>query len=151
MLRDIIITVLYKGKGARDDCDNYRGISLMAHRGKILERLILNRLQPALKSIIPCNQFGFTEGCGTTDAILISKVVGIDAEKDHTGLVRCYIDLTKAYDKVKREILWKLMRLYGIPEELVKIVKSFHEGAIARLRLDGNLSDLDIPLQIERT
>ena len=66
VLRDVIITVLYKGKGARDDCDNYRGISLMAHRGKILERLILNRLQPALKSIIPCNQFGFTEGCGTT-------------------------------------------------------------------------------------
>ena len=64
VLRDVIITVLYKGKGARDDCDNYRGSSLMAHRGKILERLILNRLQPALKSIIPCNQFGFTEGCG---------------------------------------------------------------------------------------
>ena len=83
----------------------------MAHRGKILERLILNRLQPALKSIIPCNQFGFTEGCGTTDAILISRVVGIDAEKEHIGLVRCYIDLSKAYDKVKREILWKLMRL----------------------------------------
>jgi hypothetical protein len=148
VLRDVIITVLYKGKGAMDDCDNYGGISLMAHKGKILERLILNRLQPALKSIIPCNQFGFTEGCGTTDAILISRVVGIDAEKEHTGLlVRCYIDLTKAYDKVKREILWKLMRLYGIPEELVKIVISFHEGAIARLRLDGNLSELDTPLQ----
>ena len=47
VLRDVIITVLYKGKGARDDCDNYRGISLMmmAHRGKVLERLlILNRL-----------------------------------------------------------------------------------------------------------
>ena len=61
--------------------------------------------------------------------------------------MRCYIDLTKAYDKVNREILWKMLRLYGIPEELVKIIISFHEGAIARLRLDGNLSELDIPLQ----
>ena len=147
VLRDVIITVLYKGKGGRDDCNNYRGISLMAHRGKILERLILNRLQPALKSVIPCNQFGFTEGCGTTDAILISRVVGIDAEKEHTGLVRCYIDLTKAYDKVNRQSLWKLLRLYGIPEELVRIIISFHEGAIARLRLDGELSLLDIQLQ----
>ncbi len=108
--------------------------------GKILER-------PALKSIIPCNQFGFTEGCGTTDAILISRVVGIDAEKEHTGLVRCYIDLTEAYDKVNRAILWKLMRLSGIPEEIVNIVISFHEGAIARIRLDGNLSEVDIPLE----
>ena len=62
--------------------------------------------------------------------------------------MRCYIDLTKAYDKVNRQILWKMLRLYGIPEELVKIIISFHEGAIARLRLDGVLSVLvDIQLQ----
>ena len=28
ILRDVIITVLYKGKGLRDKCDSYRGISL---------------------------------------------------------------------------------------------------------------------------
>jgi len=61
--------------------------------------------------------------------------------------VRCYIDLTKAYDKVNRQILWKMLRLYGIPEELVKIIISFHEGATARLWLDGELSVLDIQLQ----
>jgi hypothetical protein len=49
ILRDVIITVLYKGKGPRDICDSYRGISLMAHKGKLLERLILNRLKPALR------------------------------------------------------------------------------------------------------
>ncbi len=70
-----------------------------------------------------------------------------DRTKTQSILVRCYIDLTKAYDKVNREILWKMLRLYGIPEELVKIIISFYEGAIARLRLDGNLSELDIPLQ----
>ena len=42
ILRDVIITVLYKGKGPRDDCDCYRGISLMSHKGKLLERLIWN-------------------------------------------------------------------------------------------------------------
>ena len=33
MLRDVIITVLYKGKDPRDECDSYRGISLMSHKG----------------------------------------------------------------------------------------------------------------------
>ena len=51
IMRDVIITVLYKGKGPRDICDSYRGISLMAHKGKLLERLILNRLKPALEPI----------------------------------------------------------------------------------------------------
>ena len=106
------------GKGPRDNCDSYRGISLMSHKGKLLERLILNRLKPALKDMIPANQFGFTEKCGTQDAILVSRLLGIDAIKRHTALVRGYIDLTKAYDKVNRDLLWKMLRLYGLPEEI---------------------------------
>ena len=105
ILRDVIITVLYKGKGPRDDCDSSRGISLMSHKGKLLERLILNRLKPALGDMIPANQCGFTEKCGTQDAILISRLRRIDVTKRHSGLVRGYIDLTKACDKVNRAVL----------------------------------------------
>ena len=147
ILRDVIITVLYKGKGPRDICDNYRGISLMSHKGKLLERLILNRLKPALKDVIPANQFGFTEKCGTQDAILVSRLLGIDATKRHTALVRGYNDLTKAYDKVNRELLWKILRLlYGIPEEMVLVIIAFHEAAQAVLQLDGEISPTVIPL-----
>jgi len=146
ILRDVIITVLYKGKGPRDDCDCYRGISLMSHKGKLLERLILNRLKPALGDIIPANQFGFTAKCGTQDAILISRLLGIDATKRHPGLVRGYIDLTKAYDKVNRAVLWKILRLLGVPEELVVVIIAFHERAQAVLQLNGELFQTLIPL-----
>ena len=85
ILRDVIITVLYKGKGPRDNCDSYRGISLMSHKGKLLERLLLNRLKPALGDLIPANQFGFTEKCRPTDAILSSRLLGIDTTQRETG------------------------------------------------------------------
>ena len=137
ILRDVIITVLYKGKGPMDNCDSYRGISLMSHKEKLMERLILNRLKPALGDLIPANQFGFTENCGTTDAILISRLLGIDATKRHTGLVRGYIDLTKAYEKVNREVLWKILRLYGVSEEIIAVIIAFHETATAVLQLNG--------------
>jgi len=146
ILRDVIITVLYKGKGPRDNCDSYRGISLMSHKGQLLERLLLNRLKPALGDLIPANQVGFTEKCGTTDAILISRLLGIDATKRHTGLVRGYIDLTKAYNKVNREVLWKILRLYGVPEEIVVVIIAFHESATAVLQLNGEVSPIEIPL-----
>ena len=71
--------MLHKEKGPRDECDSYRGISLMSHKGTLLERLILNRLKPALGEIIPANQFWFTEKCGTQDAILFSRILGIDS------------------------------------------------------------------------
>ena len=146
ILRDVIITVLYKGKGPRDDCNSYRGISLMSHRGKLLERLILNRLKPVLKEMIPDNQFGFTAGRGCPDAQMVSRLLGIDAQKRHVGLVRGYIDLTKAYDKVNREVLWKILRRHGIPEEIVKIIIGFYEGSTAVLQINGELSPIRIPL-----
>eukprot|EP01036_Dinobryon_divergens_P035907 gene35907-46617_t len=137
ILRDVIITILYKGKGPRDNCDNYRGISLMSHRGK---------LKPALRDLIPDNQFGFTEGRGCPDAQMVSRLLGIDAQKRHIGLVRAYIDLTKAYDKVNREVLWKILRRVGVPEEMVLMIIAFHEAAKAVLLLDGEFSLTSIPL-----
>eukprot|EP01036_Dinobryon_divergens_P034126 gene34126-44094_t len=139
----ILRDVLYKGKGPKDDCNSYRGISLMSHRGKLLERLILNRLKPALKDLIPDNQFGFT---ACPDAQMVSRLLGIDAQKGHIGLVRAYIDLTKAYDKVNREVLWTILRRLGIPEEIVLMIVAFHEASKAVLLLNGELSMTPIEL-----
>ena len=59
------------------------------------------------------------------------------------GISTC---LTKAYDKVNRELLWKILRLYGIPEEMVLVIIAFHEAAQAVLQLDGEISPTVIPL-----
>ena len=99
-----------------------------------------------LKELIPDNQFGFTAGRGCPDAQMVSRLLGIDAQKRHIGLVRGYIDLTKAYDKVNREVLWKILRRYGLPEMLIKIIIGFHEGSTARLQINGELSPTRIPL-----
>ena len=59
-----------------------------------------------------------------------------------------YIDLTKAYDKVNRAVLWKvLLRLFGLPEEFVVVIIAFHEAAAqVVLQLNGELSQTLIPL-----
>ena len=53
-----------------------------------------------------------------------------------------FIDLTKAYDSVPRELLWGLLLKYGVPSEMVEVVKSLHEGMEARVRVGGKLSDV---------
>ena len=51
------------------------------------------------------------------------------------------IDLRKAYDSVNRELLWRVMRGYGLSEKVVGLLKSLYEKTSARVRVNGVLSD----------
>ena len=144
--KNVIIVAVYKRKGPMDDCNNYRGISLISHNSKLLERMLLERLEPGLEEYVPINQYGFKKKCGTADAILISKLLGNSAYNQRMSDIRCYVDLTKAYDKVNRELLWKILRRLGIPDRLVNLIISFHEGASAQAQVNGVLSS-PFPLQ----
>ena len=52
-MRDANIITLYKNKGDRSDCNNYRGISLLSIVGKLFARIILRRLQVLEERIYP--------------------------------------------------------------------------------------------------
>ena len=116
------------------------------HARNFFERMILNRLLDyvtGLEECIPDTQFGFLRGKGTTDALAISRrITELSRNAQNGNLFKCYIDLTKAYDKVDRSILWKVLRRYGVPEVLISVIKNFHDGARARVRVDGILSEV---------
>ena len=61
------IVPIYKQKGDPLDCGNYRGIKLLEHGMKILEKIIEGRLRKTVE--IDPMQFGFMPGRGTIDAI----------------------------------------------------------------------------------
>ena len=44
-MRDANVVTLYKNKGGRSDCNNYRGISLLSVVRKVFARVVLKRLQ----------------------------------------------------------------------------------------------------------
>ena len=69
--KDAIIMVLYKKKD-RIECGSYRGISLVAHAGKILLKIIARRLSEYFErvGILPEEQSGFRPNRSTTDMIL---------------------------------------------------------------------------------
>jgi len=43
-----IIIPLYKGKGSRSECRNYRGITLLSVPGKVFSHVLLARIRPVL-------------------------------------------------------------------------------------------------------
>ncbi len=51
-----------------------------------------------------------------------------------------FVDYEKALDSVDREVLWKLLRYYGIPSKMVNLIKSSYEGMTCRVIHAGQLT-----------
>ena len=53
-----------------------------------------------------------------------------------------FVNLQKAYDSVDRELLWKVLAREGVPENMIAVIRQFHDGMRNRVRMDdGELSD----------
>ena len=52
-----------------------------------------------------------------------------------------FIDLKKAYDAVRREVLYKIFIEFGIPRKLVRLVKMSLTETYSRVRVGSNGSD----------
>ena len=62
---------IYKGKGDPMECGSYRGIKLLEHAMKVVERISEHRIRQQIE--IDDMQFGFMKGNGTTDAIFMAR------------------------------------------------------------------------------
>ena len=140
--RDAIITHLYKNKGDRSCCDNHRGISLLCIAGKILMRLILNRLSSHIDKIglIPESQCGFVQGKSTTDSSFALQQLQEKCKLQQQDLFLLFIDLTKAFDTVNREGLWHILEKAGCPKHFVGIIRSFHDNMKVTVKEGSDMS-----------
>nr|VZI31873.1 unnamed protein product [Spirometra erinaceieuropaei] len=58
-----------------------------------------------------------------------------------THLYSTFVDLTKAFDTVNREGLWKIMQKFGCPERFTQMVRQLHDGMMARVMDNGAVSE----------
>ena len=104
--KDATIKVLHK-KMDRTGCSNYRGLSLVAHAGKVLFKIVANRLGDFCEEagILPEEQCGFRPQRSTTDMMFVVRRLQELGRTSNTSLEICFIDLAKAYDSVDRVLL----------------------------------------------
>ena len=46
----------------------------------------------------------------------------------NTGLYLAFVDFEKTFDSLDRKVLWMLLRDYGIPEKIVRMIRVFYDG-----------------------
>ena len=118
-----IIMVLHEKKD-RTECSNYRGISLVAHAGRILLKIIARRLSEYCErvGILTGEQIGFRPNRSTTDMIFMIRRLQELARKKRIPLYVCFIDLTKAYDSVDRTLLWTVLARFEVPQKMISVM-----------------------------
>ncbi|PFX32102.1 LINE-1 retrotransposable element ORF2 protein [Stylophora pistillata] len=141
-LREATIITLYKNKGVKSECSNYRGITLLSVAGKILARILLNRLVPTIaEENIPESQCGFRANRGTTDIVFVLRQLQEKCREQNKGLYVTFVDLTKAFNIVSRSGLWLILERPGCPPKFLQMVIQLHENQRGQVRLNGGLSE----------
>ena len=132
---DAIVVPIPK-KGDLKICDNWQGIALLEVVGKMVARIIQDRLQKVAERELPESQCGFRRGRGCTDMTFTVRQLVEKSIEHTTKLYIIFVDLRKAYDSVPCEVLWVVLKRLGVLDTLIDILKSFHEGMEAKIRLD---------------
>ena len=120
-----------------------RGISLLSIAGKILATVLLNRLNEHLEQsgLLPESQCGFRKDRGTIDMIFAARQLQEKCQEQNVDLYMTFVDLTKAFDTVSLEGLWKIMAKFGCPAKFIAVMRQFHDGMLARVQNDVEFSN----------
>jgi len=137
--KDGHLTVLPK-KGDLTICDNHRGIMLLSVPGKVLSKVILERLKEAVDVKLRKNQAGFRSGRSCADQIVSLRIIIEQALEQRYPCFLNFIDYRKAFDSLDRKTLWKILAHYGIPKKLINIIKAIYDNQKAKILYKGKLS-----------
>ena len=110
----VVLIRLYKNKGDKRICDNYRSIWLLVVAGKYFARILLTRIQGMLDRKLREEQAGFRSDRSTNNQAFTLKIVLERSMEFNQPLYMCFVALQKSYDSVNREALWRVYHAYGL-------------------------------------
>ena len=112
---------------------------------KIYERIIFNSIFQLIEEnkLLNVNQFGFQPG-DSCEYQLLSIVHNIYSGFDQNPPLEvrsCFLDLSKAFDKVWHEWLICKMETMGFTGSILKLLQSFLSNRYHRVTINGQTSD----------
>ena len=125
------LVLLSKGKKALEDASSYRPICLLDTMGKLLEEMILQRLQGHMVSENGHSeyQFGFPKGRSTVDGIQAVVDIATDARRK-TGKRKAFcamisIDIRNAFNTARWNICFEAMVRKKVPDYLLGMIDDY--------------------------
>ena len=105
------------------ECSNYPTIILISHASKIMLKILQARLQKYMNHELSDVQAGFRKGRGTRDQIANIRWIIKKAREFQKNIYFCLL-ITKAFDCVDHNKLWKILKEMGIPDHLTFFLRN---------------------------
>ena len=100
--RQSIVIHIWKRKGDRRECSQYRDINLLSQLSKVFARILEKRIRYIVEPQLSENQFGFRKNKGCSDAIFILRQLQEKHIEWNKPLYMAFIDQEKAFDRIVR-------------------------------------------------
>ena len=120
LMDTVIVPIVKDKKGDLGSKNNFRPIALTTIMSKLFEILILNRYRDLLHSTD--NQFGYKKKHATGLCVYTLKQVVDYYRSNSSPVYICFLDASKAFDRVNYDILCKKLPSRNLPNVIVYIL-----------------------------
>jgi len=127
-------------QGEKLQCRNYRGISLLNVTYKTFTNLLTRYIEPYIDEILGDYQCGFRKGRSTTDQIFCLRMILEKACEYNVDICQMYTDYKQACDTINGAELLEIMKEFGIPMKLVRLVRMTLTNTNSKVKIQGKLS-----------
>ena len=107
---------------------------LLTVAGKVLAKIMLTRhLEHVVDLVLSESQCGFLRGRSTIDMMFVARQLQEECREQHQNLYMAFVDLTKAFDTVNRDLIWNILRKNGCPLTFIATLLQFHIVCVLKL------------------
>ena len=86
-----------------------------------------------VEEVVSDSQCGFKAGRGCMDMLFCVRQLVEKAIERNTNVLLLFVDHCTTYNSMPRQTLWCALQRYGVPENLIALVHSFHVGMFATI------------------
>ncbi|CAG2244707.1 unnamed protein product [Mytilus edulis] len=130
MLKEGLLTPVFKNKGEKNMATNYRGITVLPVLNKVIETIVKLRINPAVLITQNVTQRGFTAGSGPANAALPVEEIYREAKDNNQEYELVLLDAKSAFDVVIHSHLMKRLYHAGIDDKHWTIIQTKKSVAI---------------------
>ena len=134
----VLVPIIKDKSGKINSKDNYRPIAIASIMSKLLEKLLLERLSNFL--VTSSHQFGFKPKHSTDACIYILKESIDRYVEQQSSVYLCFLDASKAFDRVNHFSLFNKLIKRGVPGYLVRIMMFWYSNQKMCVRWGNTMS-----------